>query len=384
MKNSRLNSIDFLRGCAAMGVVFFHASVTGKLTELLTIYPLWFRGVAWTMEFAKMGVALFFVISGFCIHLKWSKELAETGQERSLNFVGFWKRRLNRLYPPYVIALTFTMLMVVAAFYIGINVKTIDNYPDPKPIWLVIDYFTHLTMLHGFHPALDQGAGNSVYWTLAREEFLYLLYFPLLAWRSIYGLINGLTGVIVLGLIFTLGMKFFITEDSAWWEIIKTSALALWVQWCLGMVAVEAYYGLIKLPKWCYSGWLVPVFGMLSIVSERHIQLLSPILWGLTFFILLNYCVRRESEGRWSMNFVVRKFSRIGIWSYSLYLVHYPIQIVVGILLELNKIVLNNLWIVLGYILLLIIISSIGGWIFFCLVEKNFLVFAAQGPEESK
>ena len=62
----RLRSIDFLRGLAALAVAFGHA---------ITAAPYGFAGVVFeqiclhVMWIAVNGIPLFFVISGFCIHL---------------------------------------------------------------------------------------------------------------------------------------------------------------------------------------------------------------------------------------------------------------------------------------------------------------------------
>src|ERR1043165_2562465 len=94
---ARLVSIDLLRGGAALAVVFHHA-INWDLVEAK---PLWFRAVHAIFDQGYLGVPLFFVISGFCIHLRWAKGYAREGQSR-LNFADFWKRRIKRLYPPYV------------------------------------------------------------------------------------------------------------------------------------------------------------------------------------------------------------------------------------------------------------------------------------------
>src|SRR5215218_1506288 len=100
----RLRSVDALRGIAALGVVVYHAVEQGKqaLPNNLLAYPL--RLVQFISSFGYVGVFLFFVISGFCIHLQWARTRA-AGEEPDVRFAPFWKRRLRRLYPPYLIAL---------------------------------------------------------------------------------------------------------------------------------------------------------------------------------------------------------------------------------------------------------------------------------------
>src|SRR5690606_30666061 len=95
-------------------------------------------------------------------------------------FVAFWKRRFFRLYPTYLVVLCLSMLLVLGALILNPSVPLVQAYPEPRLSWIGLDFMAHLTMLHGLHPVFDRAGGNPVFWTLAREEYLYLLYFPLL------------------------------------------------------------------------------------------------------------------------------------------------------------------------------------------------------------
>ena len=69
-----------------------------------------FSVVQFASSFGYIGVFLFFVISGFCIHLQWAKAKAN-GVEPEIRFGSFWKRRIRRLYPPYIIAILLFLLL---------------------------------------------------------------------------------------------------------------------------------------------------------------------------------------------------------------------------------------------------------------------------------
>ena len=150
---TRLRGIDALRGIAALGVVLYHAVEQGKhvLPNNILEYPI--RMVQFGSSFGYIGVFLFFVISGFCIHLQWAKSKA-AGLEPEIRFGPFWKRRIRRLYPPYVIALLFYLLLT--AWTIGLDVTH----------FLVYDVVMHLLMLHNLDPHTCYTI-NGVFWTLA-------------------------------------------------------------------------------------------------------------------------------------------------------------------------------------------------------------------------
>ena len=371
LPNSRLVSIDVLRGCAALGVVIAH-SYPLEPANLAEQY-LWCDYLRIILGQLTLGVPLFFVISGFCIHLRWTQRYARTGQTKA-DFIDFWKRRVHRLYPPYLVVLCFCMLMVLVAFFLGRS----TYYPEPKLRWIGLDFASHLLMLHGFHPLLDNGGGNPAMWTLAREEYFYILYFGLLAWRLKWKLPATVFSVIGLGLAFPFMMKLFLEPNSYYWPTVKISAIALWIQWVLGMVAVEAYYGLIKLPRWCRTAWMIPVWFVAAKVSHHYLghllifYLLGIVFYGMTFFTLVNFCIDAEASSSWSKRKMTLWLANVGLFSYSLYLVHYPVNM---ILRELFGVIAppSNVWIALGEAAVKVVIAFYVAKLFFNLVERRFL-----------
>jgi peptidoglycan/LPS O-acetylase OafA/YrhL len=368
LNRSRLESIDCLRGGAALAVVLHHAV---RYSKAPPDAPTWFRWVFSVLDLGQLGVPLFFVLSGFCIHLRWAKLYCE-GSRRGLDFTAFWRRRLFRLYPPYLAALCISMILVLVAYRVRANVPLVTFYPEPRLKWIALDFFAHLAMLHGLHPIFDRAGGNPPFWTLAREEYFYLMYFPLLAWRRTFGIISSIVLVVILGLAFPPLMSLVIPAGSPWWGVIQSSAIVLWIQWCLGMVAVEAYYGIVRLPRWCSSLWLVPVWAILAYFGGERISMLGPLLWGMTFFTLLNACVGRERADRWPAGGAIGWVSGVGLFSYSLYLVHNPARAVARYLLgPLARTTDPVLFLVNAAVLALA--GYMAGMLFFALVEKRFL-----------
>src|SRR5437773_2711368 len=135
----RLLSIDALRGLAALGVVLYHAIQQTKEP----IAPGVLKWTALLIQFVSgygyVGVFLFFVISGFCIHLQWARARA-AGATGEIRFRAFWKRRIRRLYPPYLIALA--LFLLIAALTTGLSVTRSFVY----------DVGMHLLMLHNLDP----------------------------------------------------------------------------------------------------------------------------------------------------------------------------------------------------------------------------------------
>lgn len=319
--SNRLLSIDALRGIAALGVVLYHA-VWQYTTPAEGFFNLIVLPLQYLFNQGYVGVFLFFVISGFCIHLQWAKARA-AGSDYVINFKAFWKRRLRRLYPPYLMALA--LYLGVAAYTGGIDLTH----------FFVYDTVMHLLMLHNLDPHTCYSI-NGVFWTLAIEEQLYLAYFLLLFIRTRW----GWTTTLIVCLAARLGWFFLSYFAYRLFRLgipVPEAAASHWFTWALGALSVEAAFGLIKLPAWCRNLWvslavlsfavglsfLLPVIEHKGFLHDLGWLVLHP-AWGLGFFIIVNSIV--NAEVRWRETFstplVINWLAYIGIFSYSLYLTH--------------------------------------------------------------
>jgi len=367
LQKGRLRSIDCLRGAAAVAVLLCHAvKFAARPPNEAVVY--FFKKL---ITEGRLGVPLFFVISGFCIHLRWTRRFSISGKE-TLDYLVFWKRRFFRLYPTYFVALCISMAMVGAAYFMGLQRAMLDEYAEPKIRSIIMDFITHVFMLHGFFPAFDHAGGNTALWTLAREEYFYLMYCVLLPVRRYFGLVRSLAAVSTLGVVFPFVMQFVISRQSIYWNVINTSALVLWIQWCLGMASVESYYGLIHLPQWCRWIWVVPIWAALAYASSTYFPALEPLMWGMTFFTLVNWAVRLESNGEWFDSRGSRWLSSVGIFSYSLYLIHVPARAAMRYMLGS----IGEQPSVFGYFWGVAVISAASYFVakvFFALIERRFI-----------
>ena len=319
---TRLRGIDALRGIAALGVVFYHAIERSEkvLPQNFLQYPV--RSAQFISSFGYISVFLFFVISGFCIHLQWAKAKA-AGVEPEIRFGAFWKRRLRRLYPPYIIALL--MFLLLSASTAGINLTHFFFY----------DIGMHLLMLHNLDPNTCYTI-NGVFWTLAIEEQLYLAYFLLLFIRMRWGW--GVT--LTVCLIARLGWMVF--SHLVWLKTglgvpVPEAAAVHWFTWALGAIGVEVFFGLIKLRGWSRDLRLATVLIVAASAISNYLPLINKDtflhnaawfvihpFWGLGFFIVVNRMVLAEQS--WLRNgklpSLVSLFSTLGLFSYSLYLTH--------------------------------------------------------------
>ena len=292
--------------------MLFHASDPPGMVRSRPIEQV----VDFALNNGRYGVWLFFVISCFCIHLRWASRAAQ-GDDSTPDFIGFWKRRFRRLYPAYLAALALYVVLRLAA----------DAALTPR---FVRDVILHLLLIQNNVPG-GSYAINEVFWTLAIEEQLYLLYFVFLAVRRRYGWATMLS-IAMVARIGWFAFAFGVHRAFGWDVVVTQMALVQWIVWILGALSVEAWFGLVTLPAILSSRWMGAAgMAVASAASYAYLYLLpdgaardalwllGDVLWGLAFFVVLNATVLIERErpgvaGRW--------LAGVGLYSYSLYLTH--------------------------------------------------------------
>lgn len=365
----RLTSIDALRGIAALSVLGYHAVL--RVTFLRPAgCPRWLTAAALPLSFGFIGVWLFFVISGFCIHMR-SARAAAAGEKLEVEFWPFWKRRFRRLYPAYFAALLL---------YLGAMLVMHDRI-------LRLDIPLHLLLIHNLSGATTHSI-NAAFWTLAVEEQLYLLYFALLALRTRMAW-GWLLALLLLG---RAGMMLLAAAcDRYLHRPISAEAMALsqWFIWALGAISVEGWVGTVSLrPVWrdLRLAWLLLAAGgaleyllqrgMVSGSARELVWYFRDPLLGVGCFVLVNRATALERA--WSARRMWRALAGVGLFSYSLYLTH---GLVVGYLRRwcATRFGWDPTTAVLVGPLVLAPASIAFAWMFFRLFERPFLTPAARG-----
>ena len=310
MRAARFDSVDQLRGAAALAVVVCHLSVSAYVDVPSAGEPGW-PWLGLVLGIGYVGVPLFFVISGFCIHLPQARARAGDAGARP-DWRQFFRRRFWRLYPPYAasIAVAFGLTMLLGREHSGV----------------IGDLLSHLALVQTLIPRYFDGL-NPPAWTLAVETQFYLAYPIVFLLFRRFGSWRGLAIVLAVTLAYRIGLNFSplpAANNSVLWEFF----LARWFEWTCGALVAEWIAGNARLP------WPLPSFACaaallsLAVWSEWHawhyqVYLFRELLYGAGFACLLGATVGRDRDASTALG---RYLKAVGTYSYSLYLLHRPIQ----------------------------------------------------------
>ena len=143
-------SLTGLRGVAACSVLLAHAVETAFSYEPL-LHPFSSR-IAW------FGMSLFFVLSGFVIHLNYADLFRSEPLRSALR--RFFVARFAKLFPLYAVAVFCSLTMI----------------PVPFSRWVVLSYLTMTQSWFNVEMAMFPPT-----WSISTEWFFYLAFIPLTA-----------------------------------------------------------------------------------------------------------------------------------------------------------------------------------------------------------
>ena len=307
--------IDQLRGFAALAVVLCHAAVSAETVVVDPSQQSW-HWAAWLLGWGYLGVPLFFVISGLCIHLPSASALA-AGRLARPDWQQFLQRRFWRLYPAYLAA-----LVLAGGLLLGIR--------GELPVgWRGV--LAQVFLVHTFSPTTFDGL-NPPAWTLAVETQLYLAY-PL-----VWALFARLGGWCGLGVVMMVTLLFRLSLNFGWvpaqfggveWEVF----LARWFEWALGALVALWAVGIVTMPRLARAPGIAMLVLALAVRAEWEMwrpgwYTFKEPLYGVAFALVVLATLDRERAGKPTAGTAIgRHLADVGVYSYSLYLLHRPIQI---------------------------------------------------------
>ena len=305
--NERLENVDLLRGVAIIFVVFFHYTYHYSVEYLL-------RTDDWSLSIARYGwsgVDIFFIISGYCIALTIVK---------TSNFVEFSVRRFARIYPAY--------------FFCGITTLVFYSFFDLPG--REVDWYTGFMNLifANFIPGLKFPYIDGIYWALMIELKFYIFF------GILYFIFNNLNKAIIAWFFFAVILNLLLLIDNE--KVTFLSSISPHSNlFLIGLMV----FNLKK--KSFISYLLITLFALINIfINERY----SGFEIYFIFLILITILILKVK-----INFRLNFLSKIGLVSFSWYLLHNSIGII--IIRELNRIGLENYSVIFATLITLIFSS---------------------------
>ena len=327
----RLDFLDGLRGLCAVYIAFYHVHSMIPVGE--KVGTNWLIKVATLLtQYGYYAVPVFIVLSGFCLMLP----LARTTDGRFRGGVGqYLSRRARRILPPYYLALAAAILVAALTSHLQRVAGGHWNVSLTLPILL-----GHVFLLHDLFPQLGGGLDPPM-WSVATEWQIYFV-FPFLLlplWRR-FGNAVTLGAALVIGLAPHLLFGLPTDVGPPWYITLFTFGMVAAVL-CFSGQPHHREAGR-KIPWLPAAGalcaaWLVCVVIHLSWDRYRWI---SELLIGGAVTCLIAAYARLLIQGtnrplplglrllssRWATG--------LGTFSYSIYLIHFPVLYTADMLLR--------------------------------------------------
>ncbi len=308
-QNIRLVELDALRGLAAIAVVLYH--YTTRISEIYPDYS--YSG--FKFSHGNLGVQLFFLLSGFVIFLTINKKLSPTD---------FLKKRAIRLYPSYIICVIATYLLVST---FGLEGREAS----------LRDALINFSLMEGFIPGIKYVDG--AYWSLTVE----ITFYTFIALLLYMGFMKFIFEVLCLWL--ATSFTLFLIVENTNYKLLEFFYQKTISNYSYLFIAGISFYFLSQKLSWRYLALLLStlIFQYMSsdITTFIIVMILYILFWGAI-----------SQKLKFLSN---NLFVFLGSISYSLYLIHQNLGYI--ILLELNKLGINNEFIIVIPLIVSILIS---------------------------
>ena len=294
--SGRMPLIDAFKAVASQLIVFHHFAAYGPLS--VAARQLAPATVDWLYDYARMAVQVFLVIAGFLA----ARGLSPGGQALAVSPLPLIGRRYARLVIPYLAAIALAILCAALARP-WLNDEMI---PAPPTLGQVL---AHALLLQSL---LDFDSLSAGLWYVAIDFQLFAL-FAILLWLGRY------TGGVPILLVLALA-----TAALFWFN--RDASLDSWGIYFFGS------YGLGAAAWWAsdrrrLAAWLgiIACVTIAALVLDFRLR----IALALVVALLLGFSRRSDLLERWPQSTML---AFLGMISYSVFLVHFPIYLVANAL----------------------------------------------------
>lgn len=311
----RYNYVEGLRALACLTVILNHAVAEAypvlyrvEIPPMLSFLQLWFA-------FGHHAVTAFIVVSGFCLGLP----LAAGDFAKPVAFGQFMARRIARIVPPYYAALVISLLVCFTMFKYPAGMH-FDFSAHPR----LSDIAAHFLLIQN---VFGTGQINYSLWSIATELQIYMLFPVLVALiRKRHGWIAAATIAAA-----AYGISYLLRDTR-----LDRAAIHFIGAFIFGMAAswvTKSEHSVAQRLR-MFAGWPFVFIGgvttivvwtkMLPFSQFRSVKMAQDAVVMIAITALLIACTKVKSPLRVLLE--AKPLVWIGERSYSLYLLHVPIQ----------------------------------------------------------
>lgn len=345
LQKNRLRFLDGMRGLAALCIVFHHLSrhlyFGLPKVEWLSFVGIWegFWHALISMSdfYVWVAVRLFFLLSGFCIHLKYAQSLSQS-KELDFSFLKYFLKRLKKLYPILAAAIVITFACdFLSSRILADTHVTLPDSLETRSL-LVGGHKNILSVLGTFvfmEPFFVEPYGsNYALWFIGHLGWFYMLYPVYLFISKRWGGAIAMIFSMFVGAVSILALR---DVNFPLYPVFKN-----WWNWCFGAFLAEIYVGRYlrsfskifqKISLWV-AGIIFLGASYLAAQLPRNVALTGDILWypvlGFLIFVPLLSLKRSIAYYRRALNF----FAGIGDMSFQLYASHIPVLVLISVFIH--------------------------------------------------
>lgn len=332
MEPKKYEYIDSLRGIAILLVIIVHISTffSYPTTDFFPDSLLRF------VHNGRLGVQLFFIVSAFTLMMSHERRVGENNATRN-----FFIRRFFRIAPLY-----YTAIVFISFFYLVID--TADN--DLKH-YTFIHYLSNFLFFNSLSPDWIKSIVPGG-WSIS-VEFLFYMLFPVL-----YNKVKNINkNIYFIGIFIILAYIFFvfccnykahnfIRNDYHVLNLLNQLPVFL-----MGMLAYRITKGefkQIKYKTFIFALFILFLYTFLMYVSDQNMYTM---IFTLLIIVLQRFPYKLFSN---------KLFARVGKVSFSMYVVHFGVIIMLNRLNIVNIIPVNNRFTsILNFIALYLLVAVI-------------------------
>lgn len=357
--------LDGLRGLAALYVVAGHARwlLWEGYSEGFLTHPEQYSAAGKLLVYASAllrygheAVLFFFVLSGFVIHLRYSRQLQAGKGAARFDWRSYVWRRAKRLYPPLLFALILTAVFDLLGRSLGYPIYFQSTPYDLINRNVIADHnwLTGLGNLAFLMTSYVPVWGtNGPLWSLKFEWWFYMLY-PAFWWVSKKSVLAATVLMTALW-----GASFY---PPVWGVSLLREVFSLMLAWWFGALLADVYTRRLR----CSFVALSTLSLLLAGLPFVHFDpVVKDILWGAGFSGLMALCFVAAGRG-WRVVKVLARLKPLGDMSYTLYVIHFPLLVLmsgyVASLSQRGHLPMHFGWVVPG-IFLCLLLAYLAHWL---------------------